>query len=71
MKAHHGDSYFLTLTDDYTRYAYVYLIAHCYEALDCFKCFVAKVENQKRKTVKAFRTDHKREYLSDQFKVFL
>uniref|UniRef100_A0A2N9IVG1 CCHC-type domain-containing protein n=1 Tax=Fagus sylvatica TaxID=28930 RepID=A0A2N9IVG1_FAGSY len=42
VKAHHGASYFLTFIDDYTRYGYVQLIAHRYEALDCFKHFVAE-----------------------------
>uniref|UniRef100_A0A2N9ERH0 Retroviral polymerase SH3-like domain-containing protein n=1 Tax=Fagus sylvatica TaxID=28930 RepID=A0A2N9ERH0_FAGSY len=46
VKARHGASYFLTFIDDYTRYGYVQLIAHRYEALDCFKRFVAEVENQ-------------------------
>uniref|UniRef100_A0A2N9G9I0 Integrase catalytic domain-containing protein n=1 Tax=Fagus sylvatica TaxID=28930 RepID=A0A2N9G9I0_FAGSY len=42
VKARHGASYFLTFIDDYTRYGYVQLIAHRYEALDCFKRFVAE-----------------------------
>jgi hypothetical protein len=53
VKAHHSASYFLTFIDDYTRYGYVQLIAHRYEALDCFKCFVAEVENQHEKSLKA------------------
>ena len=68
VKANHGASYFLTFIDDYTRYGYVQLIAHRYEALDCFKCFVAEVENQHEKSLKALRIDHGREYLSVQFK---
>jgi transposase InsO family protein len=68
VKAHHGASYFLTFIDDYTRYGYVQLIAHRYEALDRFKRFVAEVENQHEKSLKALRTDRGREYLSDQFK---
>ena len=68
VKARHGSSYFLTFIDDYTRYGYVQLIAHCYEALDCFNRFVAKVENQHEKSLKTLRTNHRREYLSDQFK---
>ena len=69
-KACHGASYFFTLINDYSRYGYVYLLSHCYEALDCFKCFVAKVENKHEKGLKTFRTDRGREYLSDQFKEF-
>ena len=68
VKARHGASYFLTFINDYTRYGYVQLIAHCYEALDCFNRFVAKVENQHEKSLKTLRTNHRREYLSDQFK---
>jgi transposase InsO family protein len=68
VKARHSASYFLTFIDDYTRYGYVQLIAHRYEALDCFKRFVAEVENQHEKSLKALRTDRGREFLSDQFK---
>ena len=68
IKAHHGASYFLTFIDDYTQYGYVQLIADRYEALDCFKHFVAEVKNQHEKSLKALRTDRGREYLSDQFK---
>ena len=68
VKARHGASYFLTFIDDYTRYGYVYLISHRYEALDCFRRFVAEVENQQERSLKTFRTDRGREYLSDQFK---
>ena len=56
-KARHGDSYFLTLIDDYSRYAYVYLLSHRHEALDCFKSFMAEVENKHEKGLKTFRTD--------------
>jgi hypothetical protein len=65
IQACHGTSYFLTFIDDYTRYGYVQLIAHRYEALDCFKRFVIEVENQHEKSLKALRTDRGREYLSD------
>ncbi|CAL2238709.1 unnamed protein product [Prunus armeniaca] len=68
VKARHGTSYLLTFIDDYTRYGYIYLIAHRYEALDCFKRFIAEVENQTEKSLKALRTDSEREYLSEQFK---
>ena len=69
-KARHGASYFLTLIDDYSRYSYVYLLSHRHEALDCFKCFVAEVENKHEKGLKTFKTDRGREYFSDQFKEF-
>ena len=68
-KACHRASYFLTLIDDYSRHAYVYLLSHCHEALDCFKRFVAKVENKHVKGLKTFRTDRRRD-LFNQFKEF-
>ena len=67
VKACYGTSYFLTFIDDYTRYGYVHW-SLIYEALDCFKLFVAEVENQHEKSLKALRTNRGYEYLSDQFK---
>ena len=69
-KACHGISYFLTPIHDYSRYSYVYLLSHRHEALDCFKRFVAEVENKHEKGLKTFRIDRGREYLSNQFKEF-
>jgi hypothetical protein len=40
VKARHDASYFLRFIDNYTRYGYVQLIAHHYEALNCFKLTV-------------------------------
>ena len=68
VKARHGALYFITFIDDYTRFGYVYLISHKYEALDCFIKFLNEVENQLDKKVKALRIDRGREYLSEQFK---
>ena len=69
-KARHGASYFLTLINDYSRYGYVYLLSHRHEALDCFKRFLAEVENKHEKGLKTFRTDRGHEYLPNQFKEF-
>ncbi|KAL0405649.1 UNVERIFIED_CONTAM: Retrovirus-related Pol polyprotein from transposon TNT 1-94 [Sesamum latifolium] len=66
--ARHGAFYFLTFIDDYSRYGSVYLLSHRSEALDCFKRFLAEVENQREVNLKVFRTDRGREYLSEQFK---
>ena len=68
VKAQNGAIYFITLIDDYSRYGYVYLLSHRYEALDIFKRFVAEVETQLERRVKILRTDRGREYLSDMFK---
>ncbi|GJZ32376.1 retrotransposon protein, putative, ty1-copia subclass [Tanacetum coccineum] len=50
-------SYFIILTDDYSRYGYVYLLKHKYEVFETFKVFKNEVENQLGKTIKALRSD--------------
>ena len=64
VKACHDASHFLSFIDDYARFSYVYLISHRFEALDCFKHFMAEVQNQKERNLKVFQTDRGREYLS-------
>ena len=68
IRARHGVVYFITFTDDFTRYGYVYLISHKSQAFDCVIKFMNLVENQLDKKIKTLRTDQGREYLSDQFK---
>jgi hypothetical protein len=40
-----GDYYFITFTDDYSRYDYVYLMRYKSESLEKFKEFKTEVEN--------------------------
>ena len=57
-----GKKYFITFIDDYSRYMYVYLLHNKYEALDAFKVFKAKVENQCGKQIQIVRFDRGGEY---------
>ncbi|KAG8492989.1 hypothetical protein CXB51_012658 [Gossypium anomalum] len=66
-QARGGFHYFITLTDDFSRYGYVYLMRHKSEALEKFKEFKNKVQNQLEKTIKALRYDRGGEYLSLEF----
>ncbi|GKB10472.1 retrotransposon protein, putative, ty1-copia subclass, partial [Tanacetum coccineum] len=66
-----GASYFITFTDDYSRYGYVYLLKHKHEVFETFKVFKNKVENQLGKTIKALRSDRGGEYISQEFKDYL
>ncbi|GKC98645.1 retrotransposon protein, putative, ty1-copia subclass, partial [Tanacetum coccineum] len=66
-----GASYFITFTDDYSRYGYVYLLKHKHEVFETFKVFKNEVENQLGKTIKAIRSDHGGEYISQEFKDYL
>ncbi|KAI3813961.1 hypothetical protein L1987_18697 [Smallanthus sonchifolius] len=62
-----GDRYFITFTDDYNIFGYVYLIKHKHEAFDIFKIFQNEVENQLGKNIKAIRSDRGGEYLNYEF----
>ncbi|GJY96746.1 putative RNA-directed DNA polymerase [Tanacetum coccineum] len=66
-----GASYFITFTDDYSLYGYVYLLKHKHEVFETFKVFKNKVENQLRKTIKAIRLDRGGEYIRQEFKDYL
>lgn len=63
-----GERFFITFTDDYSRYGYVYLLIHKHEAFEIFKLFQSEVENQLNKKIKILRSDRGGEYLSDEFK---
>nr|GFA47271.1 hypothetical protein [Tanacetum cinerariifolium] len=52
-----GASYFVTFTDDFSRYSYVYLLKHKHEVFETFKVFQKEIENQLGKTIKSLRSD--------------
>ncbi|KAK8564677.1 hypothetical protein V6N12_058260 [Hibiscus sabdariffa] len=62
-----GYQYFITFTDDFSRYGYIYLMRHKSEALEKFKEFKNEVQNQHGKSIKALRSDRGGEYLSQDF----
>ncbi|GJT59530.1 retrotransposon protein, putative, ty1-copia subclass [Tanacetum coccineum] len=62
-----GASYFITFTDDFNRYGYVYLMKQKHEVFETFKVFQNEVENQLGKKIKAIRSDRGGEYLSHEF----
>ncbi|GKC72960.1 retrotransposon protein, putative, ty1-copia subclass, partial [Tanacetum coccineum] len=64
-------SYFITFTDDYSRYGYVCLLKHKHKVFETFKVFKNEVENQLGKTIKAIRSDRGGEYISQEFKDYL
>nr|GEV50856.1 hypothetical protein [Tanacetum cinerariifolium] len=53
-----GAYYFVTFTDDFSRYGYVYLLKHKHEVFETFKAFQKKVENQLGKTIRSLRFDY-------------
>ncbi|GJV84634.1 retrotransposon protein, putative, ty1-copia subclass [Tanacetum coccineum] len=62
-----GASYFVTFTDDFSRYGYVYLLKHKNEVFETFKVFQKEVENQLRNTIKSLCSDRGGEYMSQEF----
>ena len=66
-----GFSYFITFTDDYSRYGYLYLMKHKSESFEKFKEFRNEVEKQLGNSIKSLRSDRGGEYLLDEFKNYL
>jgi hypothetical protein len=67
-KTHQGMEYFVTFTDDYLRYGYIYLLKYKSEVVEKFKEFKLKVKNQLRKSIKSLNNDRGGEYETfDQF----
>jgi transposase InsO family protein len=62
--------YFMTLIDDATRFCYVYLLQTKDEALDYFKIYKAKVENQLERKIKHLRSNRGGEYFPKIFDEF-
>nr|GEW17341.1 hypothetical protein [Tanacetum cinerariifolium] len=62
-----GATDFVTFTDDFSRYGYVYLFKHKHKLFETFKVFQKEVENQLGKTIKSLRFDRGGEYISQEF----
>jgi hypothetical protein len=58
-----GFQYFITFTNEFSRYGYIYLMRHKSELFEKFKEFQNEVQNQLGKTIKYLRSDRGREYL--------
>lgn len=66
-----GAEYFLTFTDDKTRYTRVYTLKTKDQVFDCFLEWKAHVERQSKRKLKVLRTDNGGEYISNKFEKFL
>ncbi|KAL0420391.1 UNVERIFIED_CONTAM: hypothetical protein Slati_3062000 [Sesamum latifolium] len=70
-QARDGFFYFITFTDDHSRYGYVYLMRYKSEAFGRFKEFRLEVKNQTGHKIKALRWDRGGEYLRGEFLDYL
>ena len=62
MKSVDGYDSFITFTDDYSCFGYIYLIKKRSEVLDKIKKFKAEVENQHNLKIKVVRSNRGGEY---------
>nr|GEZ06043.1 retrotransposon protein, putative, Ty1-copia subclass [Tanacetum cinerariifolium] len=62
-----GAYYFVTFTDEFSRYGYVYLLKHKHEVFETIKVFQKEVENQLGKTIKSLRSGRGGEYTIQEF----
>ncbi|KAH9138125.1 hypothetical protein AeRB84_017508 [Aphanomyces euteiches] len=63
--------YFITFTDDYSRYGFVFFLKNKSDALQCFKEFTAYCRTQFDLPVRCLRSDNGGEYFSNLFSEFL
>ena len=67
VSARGGYHYFVTFTDDLSRYGYIYSMKHKSETFEKFKEFQNEVENHRNRKIKFLRSDRGGEYLSYEF----
>ena len=67
VEARGGYRYFLTFTDDLSRYGHIYLMKHKSETFEKFKEFQSEVENHRNKKIKFLRSYRREEHLSYEF----
>ena len=63
--------FYVTFTDDYSRYEYIYLIKQKLETFEKFKEFKQEVENQLGRKINMLRSNQGGEYLSIEFHDYL
>lgn len=66
-----GEWYFITFTDELSRYGYVYLMKNKHEEFEMFKLFPSEFENQLNQTIKILRSGRGWEYLSGEILIHL
>ena len=71
IQARGGYEYFVTFTDDFSRFGYVYLMRRKSETFEKFKEYQAMVERQIEKLIKTLQPDRGGEYLLGEFDDFL
>ena len=63
IEARGGYHYFITFTDDLSRYGYIYLMKHKSKTFKKFREFQSEVENHHNKKIKFLRFDRRGELM--------
>jgi transposase InsO family protein len=71
VPARGGYHYFVTFTNDLSRYGYIYLMKHKSEMFEKFKEFQSEVENHRNRKIKFLRSNRGGEYLSYEFGTYM
>jgi len=71
VQSNGGSKYFITFTDDCTRWTEVRFFAHNSQALEEFKAYKIFVEKQHGMKIKALQSDNGREYVNQEFDEYL
>ena len=66
-----GYHYFITFTDNLSRYGYIYLMKYKSESFKIFKRFHSEVEKQTEKSIRTLRSNQEDKYLSNKFLIYL
>ena len=70
IQARSDSFYFITFTDDFSRFRWVYLMRYKFKAFKKFREFKNEVEKQSRKSIKTLRSHRRGEYLSTKLTQF-
>ena len=65
-----GMHYAYVLVDDFSRYTWVYFLAHKNDAFKAFENFTKRVQNEKGFCISSIRSDHGTEIENEFFKIF-
>jgi transposase InsO family protein len=66
-----GYQYYMSITDDFSWYSWIFLLKHKSDAFTNFKEWLTRAENETGKRLKSFRNDGGGEYVSSEFLKFL
>ncbi|KAD2805416.1 hypothetical protein E3N88_38793 [Mikania micrantha] len=65
-----GDQYCLVITDEYSRYSWVFFLKEKSETFDCIQVLVTKLESLYKLKIRQFRTDNGTEFKNHNMEIF-